>query len=102
MSFSLPGISGLSFDSPFLSPLLFCCLVLLLFLFGHFSVHSCDVSPENSPAFLLLRDRIFCTAIIEQLEDDSWCVQFAVYISCIYIYMKKGSVPFLYFIIIWY
>ena len=31
------GISGLSFDSSFLSPLLFFCLVLLLFLSGHFS-----------------------------------------------------------------
>ena len=33
----LSGISGLSFDSPFLSPLLFFfCLVLLLFLSCHF------------------------------------------------------------------
>ena len=28
----LSGISGLSFDSPLLSPLLFFCIVLLLFL----------------------------------------------------------------------
>ena len=34
---SLPGISGLSFDSPFSSPLSFFCLVLLLFLSSHFS-----------------------------------------------------------------
>ena len=34
------GISGLSFDSPFLSPLLlFFCLVLLLFLSCHFSAN---------------------------------------------------------------
>ena len=32
MFFPMSGISGLSFDSPFLSPLLFFCLVLLLFL----------------------------------------------------------------------
>ena len=36
----LSGISGLSFDSPFLSPLLlFFCLVLLLFLSCHFSAN---------------------------------------------------------------
>ena len=33
------GISGLSFDSPFLSPLLFFCLFLLLFLSCHFSAN---------------------------------------------------------------
>ena len=35
----LPGISGQSFDSPFLSPLLFLCLVLLLFLSCNFSAN---------------------------------------------------------------
>ena len=36
----LSGISGLSFDSPFLSPfVLFFCLVLLLFLSCHFSAN---------------------------------------------------------------
>ena len=35
----LSGISGLSFDSPFLSPLVFFCLVPLLFLSCNFSVN---------------------------------------------------------------
>ena len=37
----LSGISGLSFDSPFLSPVFFVffCLVLLLFLSCHFSAN---------------------------------------------------------------
>ena len=47
----LSGISGLSFDSTFLSPLLFFCLVLLLFLsylFFCLLVHSPELFPENS------------------------------------------------------
>ena len=42
------GISGPSFESPFLSPLLFFCLVLLLFLSCHFliMVHSPDFFPK--------------------------------------------------------
>ena len=69
----LSGISGLSFDSPFLSPLLFFfCLVLLLFLSCHF--------PANGPFSWLfsrklkhfsLRVRLFCMALVEQLGDDS-------------------------------
>ena len=50
----LSGISGLSFYSQLLSPLLFFCLVLLLFLFYHFSVYgsfSWLFSPENSNIF---------------------------------------------------
>ena len=35
-AFSLSGIAKLSFDSPFLSPLLFFCLVLLISLSCHF------------------------------------------------------------------
>ena len=35
----LSGISGLSFESPFLSCLSFLCLVLLLFLSGHFNAN---------------------------------------------------------------
>ena len=54
----LSGISGLSVDSPFLSPLLFfsaqsfCSFCLVIFLL---MVHSPDVvffSPENSDMFL--------------------------------------------------
>ena len=80
----LSGISGLSFDSPFLSPVFsflggsFCvcvcvCLVLLLFL-------SCHVS-ANGPfywlfsrklKYFLLMVRLFCMALVEQLGDNSW------------------------------
>ena len=54
--FLLSGISGLSFDSPFLSPLLsfsaksscpFCFVVFLLM------IHSPDIFPENSQIFLV-------------------------------------------------
>ena len=50
----LSGISGLSFDSPFLSPLLFfsalsfCSFCLVIFLL---MVHSPDFFPENSNIF---------------------------------------------------
>ena len=45
----LSGISGLSFDSPFLSPLLFFCLVLLFCLVIFFFVLSFSLFfPENS------------------------------------------------------
>ena len=81
----LSGISGLSFDSPFLSPLFFLFFLfflpwlLLLFLSCHFSA--------NGPFFWLfffffllqktlkyfsLRVRLFCMALVEQLGDDSW------------------------------
>ena len=58
----LSGISGLSFDSPFLSPLLLLffsfsfCPVLLLFLSCHcflLMVHSPDFFPENSQIFFI-------------------------------------------------
>ena len=51
---SQSGISGLSFDSPFLSPLLFFCLVLLFFPFCHFSANgpfAGPFPPENSKTF---------------------------------------------------
>ena len=48
----LSGISGLSFDSPFLSPFLFFYLVLLLFLSCHFSAN-CPFSWLLSPKFFL-------------------------------------------------
>ena len=52
-SLSLSGTSGLSFDSPFLSPLLLFFLVFLVFLSCHFSANdpfSC-LFPENSQIF---------------------------------------------------
>ena len=48
----LSGISGLSFDSTLLSPLLFFCLVLLL-------VHSLELSQENPSNIFSLRDSFF-------------------------------------------
>ena len=67
----LSGISGLSFDSPFLSPVLFflpnpfalSCFVIFLMM-----VHS----PDFFPGYFLLRVRLFCMALVEQLGDDSW------------------------------
>ena len=52
----LSGISGLSFDSPFLSPLLFCCLVLLHLLACHFllMVHSSDLFPKKALKYFSL------------------------------------------------
>ena len=72
----LSGISGLSFDSPFLSPLLFFffCLVLLLFLSCHFSAN-CPFSRlffQKTLKYFSLRVRLFCMALVEQLGDDSW------------------------------
>ena len=52
----LSGISGLSFDSPFLSSLLFFCLVLLLFLSCHFSTNG----PFSCLFFFLENSNIFC------------------------------------------
>ena len=70
--FLLSGISGLLFDSPFLSHL------LLFFLSSPpspFSLESLMVhSPifQKTPAFFLLKIWLFCMALIEQLGDDSW------------------------------
>ena len=67
----LSGISGLSFDSPFIYPL---CLVLLLFLSCHFSADFCFLffSLQKTVKYFSLRVRIFCMALVEQLGDDSW------------------------------
>ena len=58
----LSGISGLSFDSHFLPPLWFFCLVLLLFLTCHFSANgpfSCLFSQKTQTFFV----RLFCMAL---------------------------------------
>ena len=70
MFFPMSGISGLSFDSPFLSPLLFFCLVLLLFLSCLFS-HPSGFEKKNLKHHKL-RVRLFCMALVEHLGDDSW------------------------------
>ena len=68
----LPGISGLSFDSPFLSPFLFFCLVLLLFVACHFSGNGpfSRLWGENPPPFLIKR-WAFLYGSCQQLHD-SW------------------------------
>ena len=68
------GISGLSFDSTLLSPLLFFCLILLLFVSFFFCmlVHSSDFFPENSP--IVFVKRLFCMASVQQLREVSWSV----------------------------
>ena len=68
----LSGISGLSFWD-----LLSCfyCLVLLLFLFCHFSANgpfSCLLFSSENLKYFSLRVRLFCMALVEQLGDDSW------------------------------
>ena len=85
----LSGISGLSFDSPFLSPLFFSfffffffflCLVLLHSLSGHFSANgpfSWLFYPEDSLTLFSKRVRLFDIVLVGQLGDDSLCVIFA-------------------------
>jgi len=73
----LSGISGLSFDSSFLSPhlLVFFCQVLMLFLSCHFSANGPFFwlfSRKLSNNYVSLRVRLFCMALVEQLGDDSW------------------------------
>ena len=70
----LSGISGLSFDSPFLSPLLFFLpspLALSVLSFFLLMVHSPGFFPENSQ-ICSLRVRLFCMALVVQLGDGSW------------------------------
>ena len=72
----LSGISGLLFDSPFLSPLLFFCQVLLLFLSCHFSAYGLVSGffshKKLSNIFYCIQVRLFHTALVEQLGDDRW------------------------------
>ena len=57
----LSGISGLSFDSTFLSPFFSFCLVLLCFLYCHFSANDpFSFPPRNYP-------RLLCMALAKQL-----------------------------------
>ena len=70
----LSGISGLSFYIPFLSPLVFFCLVLLFFLSRHFfllMVHTTDFFSSRKLKYFSLRVRLFCMALVEHLGDDS-------------------------------
>ena len=70
----LSGISGLPFDSTFLSPLLFFLpspLALFVLFFFLLIVCSPDFFPRKLRYFSL-RVRLFCMALVEQLGDDSW------------------------------
>ena len=89
-------ISGPSFKSPFLSPLLFFCLVLTLFLSCHFSADG----PFSLPFFqkilkhFPLRVWLFCVAVVEQLGDgmcsllpcgvSGYCIHVTLYI-CLFV-----------------
>ena len=64
----LSGISGWSFDSPFLSPLFFFSLVLFLCHFSANSPFSWPFSRNFSNFFV----RLFCMALVKQQGDDSW------------------------------
>ena len=71
--FPLSGISGLSFESPFLTPFLFVCLVLLHFL-------SCDFSSyfSNGP-FSCLFSRKFSNIFREELAFFVWLLLAAIW-----------------------
>ena len=113
----LCGISGLSFDTTLLSPLLFFCLVLLLFL----SYLFLSAGPffwiffQKVLQYFLLRDRFFCMAPVWQLGEAGcwWYLQHAAIrhwylVLCIfvifYIFFIASVHPFLflYFLKIWY
>ena len=72
----LSGISGLLFDSPFLSDFLFLFFyqVLLLFLPCHFSANRPVSFFQKILQYFLLRDRLLQMVLAEQLEG-SWYVQ---------------------------
>ena len=79
--FPMPGISGLSFDSTLLSPLMFCCLLPSLFLSSFYLF--CPLA--NSPDFFFQKilqyfheEIVFWVALVQQLGDDSWSVVCAV------------------------
>ena len=69
---TLPGMWGLSFDSPFLSPLLLFCLVFLLSLVIFLLMIRFFLS--KSRQFLFWVRLFFCMALVEQLADGRWYV----------------------------
>ena len=69
----LSGISGLTFDSPFLSLLLFFCLALLLFVPCYFSADDLFTQLfSRKLKHFLLRVWLFCMALVKQLDDVIW------------------------------
>ena len=74
----LSGLSGLSFDSPFLSLLSwFFCLVLLLFLSCHFSASGPFSRLFSRKFWNRFRKLGFFVWLVEQLGDCGWYVQLA-------------------------
>ena len=92
------GISGLSFDSPFLSPLLLfsaqssCSFSFVIFLL---MVHSPDFSPRK------LSRRFFCMALVEQLGDDSLQVVCAAYchMALVFALIHLYNIFFIFYIV---
>ena len=91
----------------------FFCLVLLLFLSCHFSDNGLfSWLFSRKLKYCLLRVRLFCMALVEQLGDDGrWYVQLAAILHwclplCIYVtflnFILCLSIPFLYFSLTWY
>ena len=114
---SLSGISGLSFDSTLLSPLLFFCLILLPFLSNLFSACWPFLLNffQNILQYFSLRDRLFlygsCLAARRSKLVGGMCSMLpygtGIYLTlCIYIlfliFLLLLSIPFLYFFKIWY
>ena len=74
----LSGISGLSFDSPFLSPLLFFLpSSLALSVLSFF---------QKTLKYFSLRVWLFCMALIEQLGDDSFLIFYIVSVHSFFIF----------------
>ena len=73
----LSGISGLSFDSTLLSPLLFICLVLLPFLSFSASWSFLLNFFQKILQYFSLRERLFCMTPVQQLGEVSWSVVLA-------------------------
>ena len=97
----LSGVLSLSFDSTLLSPLLFYCLVLLLFLSYLFCllVHSSELFPENSSIFCCKRQAFLYDSCLAARR--SMCSMLphgtGIMLLCIYIIFKillLLSIPF--------
>ena len=94
MSPPLYGISGLSFDSTLIFPVLFLCLVMLIFLSYLFS--ACWpillIFFQKILQHFSLRDWLFCMASVQQLGGVSWsvvcaaCCHMAVVFAVMHLY----------------
>ena len=98
-----------------LSPLLFFCLVLLRFLsLFCLLVHFPELFPENSSIFFVKRYAFFYLAPVQQQGEVSWFVVCAAFCDMTLVFAVMHlytlsvffvlllSIPFLYFLKIWY